>query len=253
MNPEICMSLKKEPHFYSRSDVYRRGYGWYDSLWEHAGNCVRYYGESSTSYCVDELALTRIKKEVKNPKLILILRDPVERLLSHYRWMYAQGLEKDDLLRALDNENKEDYSADIHLSGCYNTYQRCSRYSYWVPLIQRMFGDENVLVLTTEALSENPQAVLMNCCAFLEVSPCAFEREVCSNQTSGKTVHRLHGLSKFYASLPLLFRRWMRPMTVLVKAKAGRRKLKVPEPSAADISAVVELLVEDTNFYSKLV
>lgn len=252
-HPEICMSAKKEPHFFSRTDVRQQGRDWYNSLWGHADAEVRYFGESSTSYCIDSVALERIEKEVINPKLILILRDPVERLLSHYQWMYAQGLERYDLPRALAKENKQAYSADEHLSGCYNTYRRCSHYSFWVPRIWEQFGRENVLLLTTEALSKDPGITLANSYSFLGVSAFAFEREVRANQTSDKTVPRLNSLSKVYAKLPVKLRETIRPLAVLAKAKAGRRKLRVPDCSESQRALVEELLIDDINFYSKIV
>lgn len=252
MHPEICMSSKKEPHYFSAQRSSDLGEEWYNSLFDHALDSTRYYGESSTSYSVYEPALLKIKQKLKNPKVILILRDPVERVLSHYRWMYAQGLEKLSIQRAMEDESEVSFSPDIHRSGCYPTYFRSSNYSYFVPLAQKIFGEENILLIRTELLSSQPQAVLNRCFLFLGLHEFSIESEIRANTTTEQRVPALTGLKKLYHLFPMRLRKVMSPISTAINEKLGMRVLRAPEPDKATLERIGEILAEDRTFYSKI-
>src|SRR5437764_6469248 len=107
LHPDICMSREKEPQFFSISTQWERGFAWYDSLFEDEGRPRRWYGESSQSYSGWEPALQRIKAYLEEPRFIVLLRHPVDRLISHYRWLWAMDLESRPILKAVQEENKK--------------------------------------------------------------------------------------------------------------------------------------------------
>jgi hypothetical protein len=200
LHPDIRMSSEKEPHFFSKSKKRARGEEWYDSLFDGARD-ETVFGESSTTYSAWEPALVRIKQELSDPKIILLLRDPLERLLSHYRWMVAIGLEKLPLAQALEAEKRSPVSPEIHRRGCYPWYRRGSHYSHFVPLIQMIFGPEKVLLIRTEDLARNPRALLDECFRFLELRPFDIgTTEIHSNETANKLPH---GRMAAWPSLPV--------------------------------------------------
>ena len=83
------MSKVKEPHYFSVENNWKLGSDFHNSLFESAGkNDVAYYGESSTTYCVSEVALKRIHEQLVETKIIFIVRDPVERVVSHNSCLY---------------------------------------------------------------------------------------------------------------------------------------------------------------------
>jgi hypothetical protein len=244
------MSSAKEPHFFSFQDRMARGTGWHDALFESAPMGVEIYGESSTTYSVWEPALVKIKQELTDPRIILILREPLERLLSHYRWMYALGLERDSLPRALTRERNAPVRPELSRSGCYPWYRRCSNYSHFVPLIELIFGKENVLVLKSEELSRNPSLTLSRCFEFLNVEEFDVGSELKRfNETSSKEVSRLIAFSRYYHYLPASIRGTLAAPTDAVKKIFGKTKLVAPTPSPEFIKDLGQELSQDRLIY----
>jgi len=230
-----------------------RGVAWYDSLFLHATDRARVYGESSTSYSVWEPALVRIKQEIANVKVILVVRDPLERLLSHYRWMYALGLETETLEEALISEQNSPISPDIHRSGCYPWYRRTSNYSHFVPLIKMVFGEENVLCIRTENLAAEPQAVLSHCFRFLNLSDYSLGGvAVKSNTTDSKRVVRGARLGHVYRYLPSAVRDKIKPFRARILELLGTRKLTAQVPSSETLAQLRLLLRADFDEYSRV-
>ncbi|MEM0966797.1 MAG: sulfotransferase domain-containing protein [Verrucomicrobiota bacterium] len=252
LHPEICMSSRKEPHYFSLKAVYEKGASWHDSLFDHADENSKFFGESSTSYSTWEPALVRIKKELIRPRIILILRDPLERLLSHYRWMYAIGFENEKLPKALKVEAGSPVDIEISRGGCYPWYFRKSKYSYFVPLIEIIFGEENVLLIRTEDLAQKPSKVMDYCFNFLQVD--AFdigESRMEFNKTANKRVQNGASIVSLHDKLPSRFRHMIKPYYGKLLTLLGKRKRVAPEPSDVFLDDLRALLEDDFKEYSR--
>lgn len=170
-HPEICMSEPKEPQFFSFNDRFAGGAESHNIHFTGHGP-MRYYGESSQCYFAHEHAIERIARALHCPKIIIILRDPIERLFSQYAWNYKRATEVDSLINAIKTRGETvDYTFDNRIH-CYRElggYVAFSRYSKWVPQWQKCFGAQNVLVLRFEDLVENHEHVLHRCFDFLGV------------------------------------------------------------------------------------
>lgn len=84
--PGIVMSRPKEPNFFSDDDVYARGLGWYGSLFGGAP-AGALCGESSTHYTklpTHPHTVDRMARAIPRPRLIYVIRHPIDRLISHY-------------------------------------------------------------------------------------------------------------------------------------------------------------------------
>lgn len=86
-HPDVCFPKRKEPNYFTDERVHRRGLSWYSALFEGAepGQLV---GEASTAYLYPKLAAkaaSRIAALVPDVRLVVVLREPVARLRSHYR------------------------------------------------------------------------------------------------------------------------------------------------------------------------
>ncbi|MEA3642075.1 MAG: hypothetical protein VBE63_19355, partial [Lamprobacter sp.] len=93
LHPQINMSRHKESHFFAIEKHWNKGWDYHNSLFNISKD-YSYYGESSTIYCISEKSIERIQSSLKSPKFIFLLRHPVQRVLSHYRWLCALGLER---------------------------------------------------------------------------------------------------------------------------------------------------------------
>ena len=82
-HPDAFMSSPKELNFFQRH--FDKGPDWYAEQFAEAS--IR--GETSPSYAAHELAAKRIAELVPDVRLIYLVRDPVDRLVS--AWMHGQA------------------------------------------------------------------------------------------------------------------------------------------------------------------
>lgn len=202
-HPSIAMSRRKEPQFFSFDDLYSEGSQYHNSLFEHTDGDATIYGESSQSYFVHQRAIDRIQKSLDKPKIIILLRDPLERLLSHYRWNYKLAVETASLESALRERGDDtSYSFDpkVNMYRESGGYLAFSRYSEYVPRWRLAFGDENVLLLRTDDLKTDQQEVASACFRFLGLDDYPIEENIRQNSTSKTT--RLYDSLPWYLSVP---------------------------------------------------
>jgi hypothetical protein len=188
-HPKICMTSDqdKEPQYFAMDVQYNRGPAYYNSLFGCEGkkNPV-YYGESSTTYLISEIAVTRIKNDLENPKFIILLRNPIDRMDSHYRWMctyFGETKTFEDAVMAdkdlIFDPNKPEEK------GVYKFYYYESCYGTFIERYLNAFGKENIYILTTEDLKKDYKSALNNCFEFLGLDPFDVKETI-----SGVTVKR---------------------------------------------------------------
>jgi hypothetical protein len=152
-HPEVFMSAGKEPNYFIAADARPEGnifgeasdeesLGIYLELFREARG-FRYAGEASTFYTRHprfECAAEAIHRFNPSARIIYIMRDPIERTLSHYWW--------DCLLSHETRGPLEAIADDPH-------YRDCSYYAMQMrPYLER-FGREQVYILTLEELSQD--------------------------------------------------------------------------------------------------
>jgi sulfotransferase family protein len=256
LHPDICMAASKEPHFFSRTASWQRGYDWYNSIFQCDEEPRRWYGESSTSYSVWEPALEKIKRFLHQPRLIVILRHPVQRLISHYNWLTALGLESRPLLRAVREEEENGFNPDVALpGGNFATYRRASHYSRFCPVMELLFGKENILYVRSEDLSRNPQGVLNNCFGFLGLEELRLAQEITDNATKDKSVQRTFGLDVLLKLFPRSLVNRIDPdgrLKNLAKRALGRKKIRPWHITYSEKNEIVRILNDDIAFYESV-
>jgi hypothetical protein len=169
-HPQIFMCRFKEPQYFAPHATRwgqmwgighpwpEPGIDWYLRLFQDAGD-VKYAGESSASYTARPWVVEcerRIHQFNSQARIIYLLRDPVERAISHYWHFVGDGREDLDMLTAL--QRKEEYVA---------------RSNYWMQLepYLDLFGRDQVHVLTIEQLMAAPAETFRRLFAWLEVDP----------------------------------------------------------------------------------
>ena len=99
--PDVAMA-PKEPNFFSRDEVWKRGVAWYEELFAPADAPAR--GDVSPSYTNPvwaERAAQRMHDLVPDTRIVYLVRHPVERLRSHYLHQVRRARETRPLLAAL--------------------------------------------------------------------------------------------------------------------------------------------------------
>jgi hypothetical protein len=106
-HPEIYMSTLKEPHFFA--DVRRSTVAVVKDPQAYAGLFAggigaRYRGEASPSYLPDPNAAERIRAALPDARVIVSLRDPVERAYANYWTWVRLGVERRSFADAVHAE-----------------------------------------------------------------------------------------------------------------------------------------------------
>ncbi len=139
--PECAPAGAKEPDFFSRDEVWARGVSWYSTMFDHAPR-DKLVGEASTSYTKpfanSSVSAQRMARLLPDARLILVVREPIERLRSHYRHELRRGRERRTLVEAMAMPG--------------NAYVTLSRYhECLLPYIER-FPREQICVVRFEDL-----------------------------------------------------------------------------------------------------
>ncbi len=148
-HPQVAMSREKEPDFFVAERNFDRGLDWYRSLFPREG-AVR--GETSPNYAKCDIfpgVPERISAHLPDVRLVYVLRDPVDRLLSHYRFAAAMG-------RSIDDD------AFAHMV-------MTSRYALQLGRFRDHFASERILVVDFEELRADPIVVLRRIGAFVGI------------------------------------------------------------------------------------
>ena len=177
-HPEIGMSSRKEVHLF---DAPEYSSDWtpeqiderYLPFFDHCGGAA-IRGEATPIY----MFLPGIAHELKryNPdlKLIVLLRDPVERAISHYYMEKNRSEEHQPLWLALLSEPiRRRRCKDARQAGSAmrrHSYRRRGLYSHQLHNLYRFFDKDRVLVVHTRDLLQRHDVVLQRVFAFLGVS-----------------------------------------------------------------------------------
>jgi hypothetical protein len=122
-------------------------------------------GESSTTYLFVPQAAVNIKETIPDCRIIIILRHPVDRLISHYNDNFQCLFEELPLESAIAAE-PERAARNWRWGYQYTGY---SRYTEQVKRYLDLFGSERVRVYLFEQLRTDPHALLVDIFRFLEV------------------------------------------------------------------------------------
>lgn len=173
-HPGIFMSkpIKPEPKFFLVDDIYRQGLAYYSQKWFAAAEPCQLTGEKSTNYLESEAAARRIKQDLPKVKLVFILRDPVGRAISNYRWSCMNGMETEDFATALalEKTREENLAAQYRFSRPHAYFSRGLYADLLRPYLE-LFPREQVLVLLYEHLVAKPRQLCASLHEFLGVGP----------------------------------------------------------------------------------
>jgi hypothetical protein len=177
-HPQIAECLVKEVHFFD--NAYHRGERWYRAHFAPVDRrgAPRAVGEASAYYLCHPHAPRRIHELLPGAKLIAILRNPTERAISHYFHEVRKKRESLPILDALRAEEerigadwKRMLDDEFHCSRTHRSFSYKQRgiYADQLERYAERFDPEQLLILTSERLFREPQAVLRQVYAFLGV------------------------------------------------------------------------------------
>jgi hypothetical protein len=169
-HPRVFVPEIKEPHFFSCPEVKNTYYQVplieqeADYLALYAGAGQRLKGDFSTSYLRHPQAARRIHERRPDARIIIILRDPVDRAISHYLMDRRFGYQELPLAEFLEKTS--------HNAAYYSEYVEVGFYHQQVPAYLSTFGEANVRVYLYEEVRAQPRAILEDMQVFLGLDPC---------------------------------------------------------------------------------
>jgi hypothetical protein len=182
-HPDIVMSTVKEPHFFSDPDVFARGPEFYQPLFPPTVARARYRGESSTGYMIFPGVPERIRHSVPDCRLIFLLRNPVDRAISHYRWLVGLGLETRGFRAAFDSDRDDTPDPRSSRTGNYGYIFQEGCYGQHLARFASHFPPDQIVLLVTEELRADPLRCLNRCCEQLGLEPFSTIDPVSANET----------------------------------------------------------------------
>jgi hypothetical protein len=196
-HPQVFLPQEKELHFFSSH--HGSGPRWYSNHFLAAcPGQVR--GEITPYYLFHPEAPRRIQALLPQARLIVLLRDPVARTLSQYFHSYRLGLETLDLEAALRAESVRLMGSPVclaadngrHPSHQEHSYLARSRYEQQLPRYMERFSANQLLLLRSEDLFQQPAMVWRQLLLFLSLDCQPLPPMAAANRGGGeeKTVPR---------------------------------------------------------------
>ncbi len=229
----IFMSTPKEPNYFSDDEQYQKGESWYQDLF-NAADENDLCGESSTHYTkLPDYPDTveRMGACLEQPKLIYVMRHPVDRLVSHYIHQWSQNIFKCDINEAI------------------NQYEELVSYGCYAQQLQPYFdryGQENILPVFMEKMKTHPQQQLERIAAFIGCQSSVEWKDIASQNVSNERIRSFYGHKWLIESKPMsILRRALVPRTVRNKIKQKLIIQERPEINSDNLELLTKIFDDD--------
>ncbi len=190
---QVAFSSIKEVHFFSVNDLYKRGLKYYHSFFNEKDKKV--FVSADTYLFIDYEAINKIYEYNPQMKFIVMLRNPVYRSFSGYKYAVNNGYlsEKISFIESIEKEKNIISKLSIEQkNNLCNAYQ--SLYFQHLQKWTSVFPKENFLIVKTEDLKKSYKSVLKKISDFLQISDFDYIEEIKANtskKVKSKTVEQL--------------------------------------------------------------
>jgi len=176
-HPDIGLPIKKEIHFFDLN--YFRGVNWYLAHFPLKFKKKKITGEATPYYLFHPYVPKRVYQYFPDIKLIIILRNPIDRAFSHFQMEVRNGREKkknfnyafeNEILRLnkIDLSKLEDpyYQDDDHRNHLY--FER-GKYSKQISAWLNYFPKSNIHIILYEEFFSDVNTNFKKVCTFLNI------------------------------------------------------------------------------------
>lgn len=185
-HPQAFVAADKELYFFNDDEAWARGVDAYAEHFAAAGDADA-VGEATPFYMYFPEAVARMAAVVPDARLIVVAREPVDRAYSNWRHLhYRQATE----LRSFERLVEDELAEDARLPGA----GRCDldarrhlvhgRYHDQIQLLLEHFPREQLLVLLTDDLGQDPRGTFAAICRFLGIDDTVAVPEVGSRSNT---------------------------------------------------------------------
>lgn len=153
-HPEIYAPVK-EVHFFSRGRNWVKGYKWYENIFDGC-SCNAKAGEFSTSYLCDPDAPQRIHRIYPDSRLIVSLRNPMDRAYSNYM---------NDIMAGVVSSS----TPFEEVLACHPEYLEHGYYARYLERYLQHVDREQILILIYDDSRKDPCAFIQSIYRFIGV------------------------------------------------------------------------------------
>ncbi len=218
-HPEICFSKEKEIYFFNKLDRhflkidnlrYERGIEWYKSFFNHcSGKSIT--GEFTPTYMFCPSSAARIKYHFPDVKLIVTLRNPVDRAFSQYLHNIRGGvIRKMSFEKALKK---------------YNSYIEKGFYYRHLKYFFDIFPKKNIKVVLMSDIADNPEKVIRDIYKFLGVKHLDFRPASLFQKVNVAQEAKLQWLNFILTNIELYLRKFKMDKILHILEDLGIRKM----------------------------
>lgn len=196
LHPNLNGSEYKELHYFDNN--FDNTFEWYKKQFKD-GTPDQLTFESTPNYFENDAAMVRIHDTLPDVKVICILRNPVDRIISRYtHFRSVNRFKNDDKVRmacvrpvgfGLSRWNGEEQIFDdiiknhINSPDSFSGYFTPSKYIDCLTFMNEIFGRENIYIGIYDDFKSDPQSVVDDMCKFLGV-PIMETGEIIQRNTS---------------------------------------------------------------------
>ncbi len=233
-HPNVFVTNPKEPHFFDSN--YEMGLENYLKKYYSSWSTEHAAGEATPSYLIVPYVAKRIKECVPNAKLIVLLRNPIERAYSSW-WMFrARGMEQLSFEETINYEI-EQYAGDDNIESvftessvkkntrrikagkeiCERAYLCAGHYADHLTRFYQEFPQHNIKVIFSHQLRRNHEKSIRDIWNFIGVD--MDEQIPDFNAVNEALGHRAAPLLKTLQGLGLMQFRHLLPNSIMSFAK----------------------------------
>lgn len=174
-HPQVFIPVEKELHYFDRH--WERGIDWYKAQFAEAAPDVR-AGEATPEYMIHPAYIDRVAGVVPGARLIVMLRNPIDRARSQYDHMVARGDRAWEPYRRFDGRaGPRSFAELVELElevdpSDWRTAGMClarGRYIDQMRSISVHYPRDRIHVVLYDDLVDDPAAQFASVCRFLEV------------------------------------------------------------------------------------
>ncbi len=177
-HPNVQQALRKEIHYFDRH--HEKSVAWYLSHFPQSQDTGRFLlGEATPNYFFHPTAARRLSQLFPDIKLILVLRNPIERAYSHFQHNIRRNRIQGTFEKALALE-EEIFSANKGQlpevfsqtpEYWWHSYVNRGIYSRQLEIWQKYFQPEQLLIFKSEEMFRHPDRTAAKTYDFLGLKP----------------------------------------------------------------------------------
>ncbi|PIP80035.1 MAG: hypothetical protein COW84_07425 [Gammaproteobacteria bacterium CG22_combo_CG10-13_8_21_14_all_40_8] len=162
--------LVKETQFFTQN--YAKGLDYYYAHFPLFKSPTQITGEASPTYLFFKKAAKRTHLHFPQLKLVVLLRDPVDRAYSHYHFSMrnlpeSQKISFEEALEREDKLNFQTYSDYLSTAEKKSSYKSRGLYADQIEYWLEFFNMENIYFIEADELKKSPDKILTNLFLFL--------------------------------------------------------------------------------------